>query len=479
MKVKTKMSVIINRNDTIVAISTPLGDSGIGIVRLSGSKALQISNKIFVGRNGKTPSQFASFSVHYGFIVDKRSKNIPRNRKYKVIDEVLLTVMRRPCTYTKEDIVEINCHGGIIPLKKVLNLVISSGARLAQPGEFTQRAFLNGRIDLVQAEAVLNIINARTDTALTPAMNQLQGNLSHCINDLRRRLIEIIAPFEAAIDFPDEEIDPNSAKKLTLSLLTLSESMQKLINGADKGIMLQNGINMVLTGSANVGKSSLMNALLDYERVIVTHISGTTRDIVEEIINIDGLPVKIADTAGIMDSSCFITRESINRSVAFLNKADLILFILDGSRKINKADIDLAGKLKGKNLIIVINKSDLKLKINVKDIRKILGRASVVNISALKKIGLDRLKKQIVKLFFNGEIATQDTILISNLRQKEALEKSHRYIKQAISIAKGKGYEECLIFEAKQALDALDEVVGKQINDDILNTIFSRFCIGK
>jgi len=471
--------VKLNRKDTIAAISTPFGESGIGIVRLSGSNALRIGDKIFVGKNGLRLPQFPTYTLHHGFVVDKRYINLKGKCNKKIVDEVLVSVMRSPHTYTREDIVEINCHGGIIPLKKTLELVLDLGARLAVPGEFTQRAFCNGRIDLAQAEAVLNVVNAKTEAALGAAINQLQGMLSKQINELKTMLIEIMAPLEAAIDFPDEEIDTPSIKKSIKALQTLAQCIKDLIDTADRGIMIQNGISVVLAGCTNVGKSSLMNRFLDYDRVIVTPISGTTRDVVEEVINIDGLPVRIADTAGIIDSKCLIAKKSVDRSLAFLNKSDLVVLILDASRKINRFDVDLAKKLKNKNVLIVVNKSDLPQKIKLDSINKILSKAPSVKISALTGKGVNQLKKRIVKMFFKAEIPKNDELLISNIRHKQALQSCYQSIINAIGVATSGGFDECFIFELRQALCELDNIVGQNLDEDILDNIFSRFCIGK
>ncbi len=467
-----------NSNDTIAAISTPAGVGGIAIIRLSGKKALKIGDKIFRSKSGRKISKAPGFTVHYGHIVGNNTSK-SKNAKTKVIDEALLTVMRAPRTYTKEDVLEINCHGGIVPARKILELVIDKGARLALPGEFTQRAFLNGRIDLLQAEAALNIINAKTEAALSPAVYQLEGRLSSIINKMRNKLVEFIAPLEVAIDFPDESINFLPGSKLSAALRKIASDLKRFIDSADKGIMLQNGISIVLAGAANVGKSSIMNALVEYERVIVTNISGTTRDVVQELISINGMPVRIADTAGIMDSSCVITQESVTRSLAFFEKADLVLFVLDASRKINKTDMDVAKKLKNKKVVIVINKSDLKNRIDVSGIVKMFPGAPRVKISALKKQGILSLEKKITEQFFKGAIVQSEELVISNLRQKKSLEECYGFINNAILLIADKGFEECLIFEIRQALNSLSELVGENINEDILDNIFNRFCIGK
>ena len=467
----------MNTNDTIAAIATPPGVGGIGIIRLSGKKALKIGDKIFCSKSGVKISKAPGFTVHYGYIVQSNSKS--KSKKTKILDEVLLTVMRAPYTYTREDVLEINCHGGIVPSRKVLELVIDNGARLAAAGEFTQRAFLNGRIDLLQAEAALNIVNAKTEAALEPAVYQLEGRLSSIINKMRQELIEFISPLEAAIDFPDEPVASLPAAGLKAALRKIANDLKRFIDSADKGIILQDGISIALAGAANVGKSSIMNALVEYERVIVTNISGTTRDIVQELININGMPVRIADTAGIMDSPCAITKESVARSLAFFKKADLVLFVLDSSRAINKADMDAAKRLKDKKIIIVINKSDLKSKIDLKDITKIFPDAPRVQISALCKQGMAQLEKKITAQFLKGETAQSEELIISNLRHKESLAECLQAINNAISLIKDKGFDECLIFEIRQALNALGALVGDNMTEDILDNIFSRFCVGK
>ncbi|MBU1086427.1 MAG: tRNA uridine-5-carboxymethylaminomethyl(34) synthesis GTPase MnmE [Candidatus Omnitrophica bacterium] len=466
-------------SDTIVAISTPLGQGGIGIVRLSGSKAFKIGDEIFRSKRGeKKVSKLPSFSVHYGYIVSD-SKLKAKKQTQGIIDEVIISVMRAPQTYTKENVLEINCHGGIVALRKILELCINQGARLAQPGEFTQRAFQNGRIDLIQAESVLNVINAKTDLALEPAMHQLQGKLSNHIKNLMSKLVEIVAPLEASIDFPDDTIQRMTKKNIVKSLNSVSLDIRKLVDSADKGIMLANGLNIALAGAANVGKSSIMNALLEYERVIVTNISGTTRDVVEEVLNMRGVAVKISDTAGIMDSSCVITQESMNRSLACLERSDLVLWVIDGSRKIQKADLAVAKKIAGRKAIIVVNKNDLSLKVDLAQIKKNMPDAAIVKISALKKQGLDSLEKTIINMFFKGQIVGKDEFIISNIRQKQALEDCYKNIQAALGVVTEKGYEECLVFEIRQALDFLGQVVGDNITEDILSNIFSRFCIGK
>ncbi|MFH2146126.1 MAG: tRNA uridine-5-carboxymethylaminomethyl(34) synthesis GTPase MnmE [Candidatus Omnitrophota bacterium] len=475
------MSIKFDTDDTIAAISTPLGESGIGIVRLSGKDALRIADKIFLSKTKSSLTGAAAFTTHYGFVTEfvKTSSGHKYARKRKIVDEVIVNIMRAPRSYTREDIAEINCHGGIIPLKRTLDLLLKHGARLAQPGEFTQRAVLNGRIDLTQAEAIFNIINAKTLLAQDGAMNQLRGALSRRIKQIKDALVDIIAPLEASIDFPDDEINISQRKRRIRLLMRTAKEVKDLMDTADRGIMLQQGINVILAGSTNVGKSSLMNRLVEFERVIVTPIAGTTRDIVEEVININGLPAKIADTAGIIDTKCLITKQSVNRSLEFLKQADLALFILDGSRKLNRFDLALADKLKDKKVIVVVNKIDLPQKINVSILKKILPAAAKVEISALKGTGVGKLKDKIVKMFFHGDILKNDEILIASLRHKQALNSCQGALSRAISLEKEKGFSECVIFELRCATQCLADMVGEDLSEDILTNIFSRFCIGK
>ncbi|MDI6758562.1 MAG: tRNA uridine-5-carboxymethylaminomethyl(34) synthesis GTPase MnmE, partial [Candidatus Omnitrophota bacterium] len=373
----------LDLSDTIVAISTSIGESGIGIVRLSGKEAFSIADKIFVSKDNKKPSAFKTYTIHYGWIVRQATK------QRKIIDEVILTVMRKPKSYTKEDIVEINCHGGILAVRAVLELVLESGARLAEPGEFTKRAFLNGRIDLAQAEAVLDTIRAKTDSALKIGVEQLRGVLSDKVNNLRNALLEIIAALEADIDFPEEEaglVNPVknnqiqiqeqeisngiNLKEILERLNRLNNELKDIIEAARYGRIIREGLHVVICGRPNVGKSSLLNALLRKERSIVTPIPGTTRDTIEEIIDIKGIPIRIVDTAGILEPRDLIEKHAVERSKKQIDLADLVILLFDGSRRLSKDDTALIAKLKKKVVIAIINKIDLKQKIKKENIEK-------------------------------------------------------------------------------------------------------------
>ena len=351
----------INLNDTIAAISTPIGEGGIGIVRLSGQEALTIADKIFTSKDKIKPSVFLTFSTHYGWVKSDS----------KIIDEAILTVMRSPRSYTKEDIVEINCHGGIVALRAVLDLVLACGARLALPGEFTKRAFLNGRIDLAQAEAVIDIIRAKTDSALKVSVEQLKGCLSKEINKIRSTLISLLAVLEANIDFPEEEISPANLEQTKIKLTQVDGALKGILESSRQGRVLREGIHVVICGRPNVGKSSLLNALLKQERSIVTPVAGTTRDTIEEVIDIKGIPVRIVDTAGILEPRDLVEKKAVLRSKKQIDLADLVLLMFDASRKLGKDDQRLINRLKKKHVIAIINKIDLKEKIERKIILKI------------------------------------------------------------------------------------------------------------
>jgi len=477
----------LNLSDTIAAISTPIGQAGIGIVRLSGKKSLSIADKIFMGKDGKKTSKFKTYTTHYGWIISQcANKPISRlnrqigksaNRRTEIIDEVILTVMRAPRSYTKEDIVEINCHSGIVPLKKILDLVLNQGARLAQPGEFTKRAFLNGRIDLAQAESVLDIIRAKTELALRVSFNQLKGDLSKQVQDLRNHLLDIIANLEASIDFPEEDVDTISYAQLLKRIEKNENALTRLLDSARGGKILREGMSVVICGRPNVGKSSLLNALLGEERAIVTPIPGTTRDTIEEIINLEGAPLKIVDTAGIIEPKDLIEKEAVQRSQKYLSSADLVLLVFDGSQRLNKDDRILINRTKDKQTIALINKIDLKQHIDISKLKNLF--KDIVRISALKRKGLDSLRKQILKKVWGGAIISSDEVLVSNVRHEDALRKALAALLEAKDIIKSGHSLELISHCLKEAVDCLGEITGETIGEDILNRIFSDFCIGK
>jgi len=463
------MPKIIDLNDTIVAISTPLGEGGIGMVRMSGKNALKIADKVFRSKDKEKPSQFKTYTTHYGHIIDKN----------QIIDEIILTVMRSPKSYTKEDIVEINCHSGIVPLRKVLELVIKEGGRLAQPGEFTKRAFLNGRIDLAQAEAVLDVIKAKTDSSLKVAIDQLKGSLSEEITKIRENLLQLYAHIEACIDFPEENVEILSNSDMLNNLKRITRRLKQLIDTADNGKVLRDGITTVICGKPNVGKSSLMNAFLRENRVIVSHIPGTTRDTIEELVNIRGIPLKIVDTAGIMDSDDHLTKEGVVRSRTYIKTADLVLFLLDASEELHDRDLAIMEEVKDKKTIVVINKTDLPKKLDTKKINNHLHDKKVIEISVEKNKNLEKLEKAVTEMVWHGKITPNNDPLITNVRHKNALVSSYESLNEVIVSLENKLSPELVAINMREGIDKLGEVIGQMISEDILDRIFSEFCIGK
>ena len=458
-------------DDTVAAISTPIADGGIGIVRLSGKKALAIADKIFVSTNKSKPANFKTHTINYGHIVSQDTKEI--------IDEVLLTVMRAPKTYTREDIVEINCHGGIVPLRRVLGLALKNGARLALPGEFTKRAFLNGRLDLSQAEAVMDIIQAKTDSSLRVALNQLEGHLSREVRQIRDEILDIYANVEASIDFPDEDIKILKEANVLRRLERGENKLSRLLSTANSGVVFREGILTVICGKPNVGKSSLLNALLKQERAIVTSIPGTTRDTIEEIVSIEGIPLRIVDTAGITESKNVIEKEGINRSQMYLNRADLVLLVLDGSNRISAEDKQLLEKAEKRKTIVVINKVDLPDKINSNGFKKYFKDKTMIRVSATKKRNISKLEKAIATMIWQGKVCSCDEILVSNLRHQQALTEALGSITRAKEALGEKLSAEFVAVDIKESLDNLGLIIGETVNEDLLDKIFEKFCIGK
>ena len=453
--------------DTIAAIATPVGESGIGIVRISGKNALAIADKIFTDKANNKASSFKSFTLHYGWIVES----------FKIVDEVILTVMRAPRTFTKEDVVEINCHGGIVALRKVLDLVLDNGARLAEPGEFTKRAFLNGRIDLAQAEAVLDIIRAKTDSALKVGIEQLKGALSKEINKIRGEILDVLSVLEANIDFPEEDIDSVQLSAVFKKLKTVNNNLQKIIADSQFGKVLREGVHVVICGRPNVGKSSLLNALLKQERSIVTPIPGTTRDTIEEIIDIKGIPVRIVDTAGILEPRDLVEKKAIQRTKKYIDTADLVILLFDAGTKLHKDDLVLIKKLKKKKTIAVINKMDLKQKIEKDKLKKSFNK--VVEISAKKIENLNLLEDAIADMVLGGKISVPESLLVANARHIQALKQIEKSVAEALNSLDNKLSLEFIAESVRDSLGGTEELLGKKFSEDLLDKIFNDFCIGK
>ncbi|MCX5677594.1 MAG: tRNA uridine-5-carboxymethylaminomethyl(34) synthesis GTPase MnmE [Candidatus Omnitrophica bacterium] len=461
----------INTDDTIAAIATPVGEGGIGIVRLSGPSSLAIADKIFDSASGEKLSRCAAYTTHYGKIKDPKTSEI--------VDEVIVTVMRAPKSYTREDVVEINCHGGLQPVKKTLELTLKNGARIADPGEFTKRAFLNGRIDLVQAEAVLDVIRSKTEASLKVAMTQLEGELSARINAIREEIIDITSELEADIDFSEEEAGVSDRKKLFLRTGKIITDLEKLINTYDGGSILREGVLAVICGKPNVGKSSLMNLLLKRDRVIVSPIPGTTRDTIEEMISLNGIPIRLVDTAGITDTKDMLEKEGVARSRKYLAMADIVVLILDHSTRIDRADREIIKMCAGKKKIVALNKTDLAGKIDAKDMRALLKKEKFIKISVGKRKNIDLLENALTEAVWSGGFTQGEPAILSNARHKGLLDKALANMLSVKEAFKADEGPETIAIDLKEAIAALGLVIGKTISDDILDRIFERFCIGK
>lgn len=469
-------------DDTIAAISTPLGEGGIGIVRISGRDAINIADRLFFSPKGKRPSGVKTHTINYGFVKDPSTG--------QMIDEVLVSVMKAPNTYTKEDIVEINCHGGFIPLRKTLEIVLREGARLAEPGEFTKRAFLNGRIDLVQAEAVADLVRSKTETSQRLALEQLKGALSERISKLRDRLTHLCAHIEAYIDFPDENIEPATIETINKELSSIIEELNMLSKTYEEGRFLKEGIKVSIVGRPNVGKSSLLNALLQRDRAIVTEFPGTTRDVIEELLNLRGLLVRIMDTAGIREAHEMAEREGIRRSLQAIDDSDLVIVIIDGSRPISDEDMYIIEKVRerGKRFFIGINKSDLcsspvtlSLQSSApgKRVYDFPGNPFSLNISAKTGQGVEELKEAIINLSLGGSMGESEGLIVANLRHKTAIDNAITSLRKASVDMMNSQPGEIIALSLRDGLDHLGEIVGAVTTEDILNRIFSEFCVGK
>ncbi len=457
-------------DDTIAAISTPLGEGGIGIVRLSGKDSIQIADSVFLSPKDKTLTGSKSHRVLYGHIFDPQSG--------LNIDEVLITVMRAPHSYTREDIIEINCHGGMITLRKTLELVLQHGARLAEPGEFTKRAFLNGRLDLSRAEAVLDLIRSKTDESRRIALEQLQGGLFSKITSLRDRLTDVCVRIEAHIDFPEDEIETASRQELSDAMRLVKNDLHSLLKTYEEAKFFREGLSTAIVGRPNVGKSSLLNALLQRDRAIVTETPGTTRDVLEEYLNIKGLPLRIMDTAGIRQVEDLAEKEGVRRSIKSIENADLVIAIFDGSEPLRKEDFEVIEKVKNKNTIYILNKSDLPV-IADRNSSLIPHPSSFLKISATRGDGIEELKDKIVDCCLKDWKEEREGVVISNLRHKTSIGHAAVSLEKAMKALTEDQSLEIIAIELRDSLDSLGEIVGAVTTEDILNKIFSDFCIGK
>lgn len=456
--------------DTIVAIGTMPGEAAIDIIRLSGNKSIKLAEKIFRQKNKKKISQMNTFSMVYGYIV---------NKKEEIIDEVIISLMKKPKSYTKEDIVEINCHGGIAAADKILELCIKNGARIAEPGEFTKRAFLNGRIDLTQAEAVIDLIRSKTEQSLKMAANNIKGMVKDKIEELRKKILDILVELEASIDFIEEDLEITPYEVLKRDVIEIKKSIDELIRDEKKGKIIKNGIKVAIVGKPNVGKSSLLNVLAGKEKAIVTHIPGTTRDAVEEILYIEGIPLIITDTAGIRKTKNIIEKIGVKKSFEHISKSELVIFVIDGNTQIDNNDIKIAEELQGKNILVCLNKTDLKQITSKEEIEKKFKLNNIIEISAKKNIGIDKLEKKIKTLILGEEKFDIGNKIIVNSRQKNILLNTVKMLNHAIKAMKLKMSEEFPSSDLKLAYDLLGEITGQITTNAILDGIFGKFCIGK
>ena len=456
--------------DTICAVATPMGEGGVAIIRISGENALSIASKIFISKNNYDVKNMQTYTMKYGNVIDVENKEI--------IDEVILSYMKAPNSYTGENVVEVNCHGGVVSTNSVLNQIIIAGARLAEPGEFTKRAFLNGRIDLSQAEAVMDIITAKTELSMKSAMLQSNGALSREIEELRKYLLNVLALIEYSVDFTEDDediIDDNLILQIKEGIDKTILRIKNLLLNADEGKIIREGLNIVIVGKPNVGKSSLLNALLKEKRAIVTEVPGTTRDVIEEYINLDGIPIRITDTAGIRDTEDIVEKIGVEKSKEKIEEADLIILMLDTSRDIDDNDKIIIDKIKDKKYIVLLNKIDLDMKISQEVISNFNNK---IDISAKTGKGIDDLKTEIKNLFFNGEI-NSESLIISNTRHKQALYRALENCDTALSRVNANEYLDLISIYITAAMKALGEITGNELEEDLLNKIFSEFCVGK
>ncbi len=463
----------IKEFDTIAAIATSFGEGGIGIIRISGDDAFNIADKIFIpfdkNKQNIKINEYKSHTLTYGTIQDNG----------EIIDEVLLSVMKAPKTYTCENVIEINCHGGKSSVKRVLNTVLKNGARIAENGEFTKRAFLNGRIDLSKAEAVIDIINAKTDISHQAAINRLEGKLKQKIDEYRNDIITMTAHIEASIDYPEHDDETMTYNMIEENTKTLITKVEKLLKTADTGRIVKEGIKTVILGKPNVGKSSILNMLLNEDRAIVSDIAGTTRDVLKEHLNINGVALNIVDTAGIRKTNDEIEKIGVEKSKEYAKEADLILLVLDNSKNLDNEDIEILDFIQNKKTLVLINKTDLKSNLNINSLKEHIKEDNILMLSAKEDLGFDTLKDKIETLFFEGEININEDILISNERNKNSLYNCIESLKNVLNTIETKMPEDFISMDLIEAYRYLGEITGESLDEDVIDKIFSEFCLGK
>lgn len=457
------------KTDTIAAIATGMSNSGIGIVRISGDEALEVADRIFRPKKGsRKVSDMETHTIHYGYVVDGE----------EVVDEVMLLIMKAPRSYTCEDTIEIDCHGGVLVMKKILETVLKYGARPAEPGEFTKRAFLNGRIDLSQAESVIDVINAQNELALKSSVSQLQGAVLEKIKDIRAVVLHEIAFIESALDDPEHVSLDGYPEQLRGIMSDAHSKVKKLLDSSDNGKMLKEGINTAIVGKPNAGKSSLLNILVGEERAIVTEIAGTTRDILQEQIQIGGIGLNVIDTAGIRDTEDIVEKIGVNKSREYIEKADLIIYVVDSSTELDENDQEIIEAIQDKKAIVLLNKSDLDAKTDAAILQERLDKP-ILSISAKNNTGIHELEKLIEEMFFSGKLSFNDEVYITNIRQKNALAEAESSLKMVLQSIDDGMPEDFFTIDMMNAYEVLGTIIGESVGEDLVNEIFSKFCMGK
>ncbi|HFE7791407.1 TPA: tRNA uridine-5-carboxymethylaminomethyl(34) synthesis GTPase MnmE [Staphylococcus aureus] len=456
--------------DTITSISTPMGEGAIGIVRLSGPQAIEIADKLYKGKH--LLNDVPSHTINYGHIIDPESK--------EVIEEVMVSVLRAPKTFTREDIIEINCHGGILTINRVLELTTTYGARMAEPGEFTKRAFLNGRIDLSQAEAVMDFIRSKTDRASKVAMNQIEGRLSDLIKKQRQSILEILAQVEVNIDYPEyDDVEDATTEFLLEQSKEIKQEINRLLDTGAQGKIMREGLSTVIVGKPNVGKSSMLNNLIQDNKAIVTEVAGTTRDVLEEYVNVRGVPLRLVDTAGIRETEDIVEKIGVERSRKALSQADLILFVLNNNEALTQEDYTLYEVVKNEDVIVIVNKMDLEQNIDINEVKDMIGDTPLIQTSMLKQEGIDELEIQIRDLFFGGEVQNQDMTYVSNSRHISLLKQARQTIQDAIDAAESGVPMDMVQIDLTRTWEILGEIIGETASDELIDQLFSQFCLGK
>lgn len=456
--------------DTITSISTPMGEGAIGIVRLSGPEAVEIGDKLYKGK--KKLKDVPSHTINYGHIIDPETD--------EVVEEVMISVLRAPKTFTREDIIEINCHGGILTINRILELTMTHGARMAEPGEYTKRAFLNGRIDLSQAEAVMDFIRSKTDRASKVAMNQIEGRLSDLIKQQRQSILEILAQVEVNIDYPEyDDVEDATTEFLLAQSKKIKNEIDQLLETGTQGNIMREGLSTVIVGKPNVGKSSMLNNLIQDNKAIVTEVAGTTRDVLEEYVNVRGVPLRLVDTAGIRDTEDIVEKIGVERSRKALSEADLILFVLNNNEPLTEEDRTLYEVIKNEDAIVIVNKTDLERRLDIEEVKTMIGDTPLIQTSMLKQEGIDELELQIRDLFFGGEVQNQDMTYVSNSRHISLLKQARQTIQDAIDAAEAGIPMDMVQIDLTRTWEILGEIIGESASDELINQLFSQFCLGK